>query len=428
MKKYYQKIKTSKVLKNISLLFSGTFISSILGFVNIGLLVKSIGLEFNGIIYLSQSYVDFFNSLLNFQSFDAIVKYLPKYMEPYNKKGKNYIKLGILFDFITAIFSFCAGYVCLKYIGKYFKWNEDIIKYIKIILLIIPFTLNGSLSGILRVYSKFKELTYANIFLAILTTIFYWIGYILKFNLNVYIYFIVVRAILKFCIDLYLTLNTLKTNKMLDMNFLNIKYDKEFIKFCIGSSVSKMLDIPVVQLVPMIISKYLGIVDVAVYKILEKIGGIISVITGIIFQVVGPEISKKIAMNKTKEAVKIVNFLMKSILILGVIASIVIFFTGKYWLNFLIPDYNKYIYEIYLYLIFIIIVNAFVGYYPLFLYSGFVKETIYILIFINSTYLVYLYYLVIGYQLKGVILSRIIQSGLITLSKYIILKKRKILN
>lgn len=421
------KLKDNPLVKNVGFLFSGTVISSVFGFLNMGLLIRSIGLEFNGIIFLSQSYVEFFNSLLNFQSFEAIIKYLPECMERGNERGKNYIKLSLAFDIITAIFSLVTGYLFLNFIGAYLKWDNQLLQCTKIILLTIPVTITGSFNGILRVYSKFKELSYANILITLITTIFYILGLFFKFSFEMYIIFIVVRSILKFLLDGYLVLKVLKENDMLDCDYKNIKYDKEFIKFAFYSSISKILDIPVLQLVPMVIGKYLGVIDVAIYKILEKLGSLVALVTGVIFQVIGPEISKKISLKKIEEAHMIVKLLVKIIFIVGIISIGVVSLTGKYWFDLLIPDYHKYIYEIYLYIIFVIFSNAFLGYHPLFLYVGFVKETTYLMVFVNTFYLVIIYYLIINFGLSGVIISRIIQSISIVSIKYIILRWRRVI-
>ncbi|MGL4904471.1 MAG: lipopolysaccharide biosynthesis protein [Cetobacterium sp.] len=428
MKNWKQKIheiKKNNILKNISVLFSGTLLSTLLGFFNMGLLIRNIGLEFNGIIFLSQSYVDFFNSLLNFQSFESIIKYLPGKMTRGDKIGKNYIKLAFVFDITTALFSMIAAYLFLDIVASYLNWESELKNYIKIIILTIPFTITGSLNGILRVYSKFKELSYANIAITIFTTLVYVSGTSFKFSLNFYIQFVLIRTILKFLIDFYLVIKTLKENEMLDFNLTTIHYDESFIKFSFYSSFSKMLDIPVIQLVPLIISKYVGIVDVAVYKILEKLSSVISLVTNVVFQVIGPEISKQISKGRVDKAKATVHILAKYISIFGFVSLIFVLLTKEYWLHLLIPNHDKYTLEIISYLVFVVFIKATMGYHPLFMYLGYVKETNKILMVVNFVYIFIVYIFTIKFGLVGVIFSRIIQAVAIIFWKILILKRRK---
>ena len=89
----------------------------------------------------------------------------------------------------------------------------------------------------------------------------------------------------------------------------------------------------------------------------------------------------------------------------------------------MVPNYEKYIYSLIIYLIFIIFTNSTSIVHSLFLALGYVKYTIPILIFVNSMYILFLTPIIKLHQLNGVIIALMIQSILVVVFKLIIMKK-----
>lgn len=220
-----------------------------------------------------------------------------------------------------------------------------------------------------------------------------------------------------------MTYITLKQNQMNELNFKHIKLDKEFIKFTISTNLCSTLDLPVTHLIPIIINNYLGLAEISVYKVLEKLGNLVSLAVGIINQVIAPEISKKISMNDISGALKISLLIRKVIFVVGIVVLFIISITHKLWMGLFIINYENYLIAIYLYFIYIIYTGAFSGQHPLFVFSGFVKYNIYILLIINSIYILLLIYMIKYGGLNGLILSRILQATAVFSIKAIILKR-----
>ena len=220
-----------------------------------------------------------------------------------------------------------------------------------------------------------------------------------------------------------MTYKTLKENRMNKLDFKKVKFDREFIKFTISTNMCSTLDLPVTHLVPIIINKYLGLTEISVYKILEKIGNIVSVAVGVVNQVIAPEISKKIAMKDLLGALKIESLLRNIVLFLGVIILGFIGFTHKLWIGMFIKNYDLYMIPVYLYFIYIIYISAFSAQHPVFVFAGYVKYNIYILIIVNLLYIPLLLIMTRNLGLSGLIVSRFIQASSIFIIKGIILSK-----
>lgn len=419
----YKRISNNKIIKNISQLLSSSVCASLLGLINTSILVNSIGLQQNGLLFLAQSYASFFNSLFNFQCFDAIIKFLPGNMGDDNEKGKNYIMLGIILDTFTAIVAFVVAILLVKYVGLYLKWNNDMVYYSFISSFSIIFTVTGAFNGIYRIYNEFKKIGYINIFKAIFTMILYIIGKIYNLKVIYYIYINIFVNMISLLINIYFIYKILEENKMNKLDFKSIKIDREFIKFAISTNLTSTLDLPVFQLVPFIISKYLGFEEISVYKILEKIGGIISGVVSIISQVITPEISIRIANNDTVGAIKLSKKISVLVFFAGGILTLFFSITHNMWLDIFIPNHTIYTQSIYFYIMYVIITSAFIGQHPIFIYSGFIKHNIYILCIVNTFYLIILGYMAKYIGLVGIILSRILQAILIFTIKGFILQK-----
>ena len=418
------KIFKKEIFRSITYIFSGTVIGSMIGAINTILVVQNLGLERNGIIFLGLSYVSFFNALFNFQSYEAIIKYLPGNMEKNNEKGKNYILLGYYFDVITAILAFLVSFFCVKYAGKYLKWSQEIYTSVKISCFTILFTLTGTCIGVLRIFKEFKTIAIINILKNVILFFFYVYGF--YFKKEIY-YYIVVNLIAVILQTSYMYLKTYKIlyKKQLLPTKLKASYDKEFVTFAIFSNFNTVLDLPIFHLTTFIINKYVGVSEIAVYKILENLGSVLKRITGIISQVIMPEISIAIAEKKEKEMYKLVYRSGILFLALGVVSFVFVVFTKQYWLGYFIPNYLEYVKVIYLYLGYVILTTVFIFQHPIFIYSGYVKWNSIILIIANCIYVILVLNLVKSLGIVGIVNSLIIQAIIVFSLKGIILHKFK---
>ena len=427
MKNKFKSFLEKKLVKNIGYVLLGSILGNGLGLINTGISVKALGLEKNGIIFLGLSYIGFFNALFNFQSYEAIIKFLPGNMSIENEKGKNYILLGFYFDVITAVLAFCFAFLLVIPIGKYLRWNQEVVQCMRILSISILFTLTGTCTGVLRIFSKFKEIAYINIIKNLFLFVVFLIGLLLQQDLLFYIICEFFSFILVMLFIFFYVFKTLKENKMYKFK-IKPEFDKKFIEFVVYSNFNTVLDLPIFHLTTFIINRYIGISEIAVYKILEKMGAVLKQVTSIISQVIMPEISKAIAQNKVKE---VYNWAFKMgifSMIIGVLGIIFVMFTKQYWMIYFIPDYYNFTSTIYLYICYVVFTTTFVFQHPIFIYSGHVKKNTIVLIIANIIYLILVIFLTKNIGINGIIIALMIQAGIVFLLKGIILHKYNALN
>lgn len=419
------KSKKDKLIKNLVVLFSGTNLSSFINLVNVTFLVNIIGLKNNGIIFLALSYIAIFNLLFNFQSFTALMRFLPKYERNIDRLSLFF--QGFYFDYISAVVAFFLSYAFIVPIANYLSWDQQVVNAIYILNFSILFTVTGVFDAILRYYSEFKYVVYINLSTAIFNLIALYLGWLFKLDFIYYIYVTLFVSVFKFFIYIYYSFLTLLKNELLvAFKFNELKlFNKGMFKFNIYSNISLIIDLPVGQLTPIIVNQYLGLNDVAVFKILEKIGRIIIQFGNVASQVMAPEISKGLS-NGEYYRVKRLSDKFGFILFIGGMTFLVgLYITKQYWINLIIPDGDTYLLALFLYLFYCIYKVSFFAQYYIFIFSGFEKETIKILLLINTLYMILIFPVISYFSLNGVILLLILQSSLVFLSKNIIMKKNK---
>ena len=409
------------IVKNIILLLKGNILASLIGLFNTMILVNSIGLENNGIIFMAQSYVMLFNTLFNFQSYSAIIMFVPRAIKEGKKKIVVYLKQGFVLDFSTAFLAIIVAIIFLYPTSKFMNWDSKVVYCTYIYISIILFKTTGTMAGILRIYDNFKESVYINIIEVLSKFIFFLIGYFIKEDIYYFIIIEVISSLISMMGYIYFSFKVIKKEKL---NFIGEKwrFDKEFFRFNLYSNLEMAVDLPLVHITPFIINYVLGFSDIAVYKIIEKLGTLISRVTIPITQAIYPNLSIKIAnndINGVKEIHKKIKFM---ILIIGLFMISVCALTMNIWLNYFIPLTVINGFAFLMYLVYIVFTNMYMAVHPIFTFLGYIKKNIVIISISNLIYILLLYLLAINWGILGVIFAKIIQSIIVIICKEMVLK------
>ncbi len=414
-----------KFFKNVMHVFSGTAVSSVLAVLNTAVMVRALGLEEYGILFMAMGYTGFFSALFNFQSFEAVIKFLPYVLDKKDGKAQNYIQLAIIVDVFTAVVAFIVAYSALPFAAKFLEWSPEVLGYIRIFSFSILFNVAGIgvFNGILRVFDKYKIIAGIGVLTACVNLITAVIGLSLKASLSYYVFAAILSVFVTFIAMLYFTIRTLRENNISKINVFRTEFDREFVIFAVQTNLCSTLDLPIKQITPFIINKYMGFSDIAVFKILEKIGQMLSKVIDVIGLVLMPEISKKLSRGERKGAYKMMFKLFYSVWAVGIAGLVFVFLTHSYWLFLLIPDYSQYFDTVILYLVYIIFIQSFSAQNMLFTFGGFLRFSIPILVVVNSLYLIFLVPVVETFLLNGLIGLKLFQAALIFLIKGVIMNR-----
>lgn len=422
MKEKISNIKKNKLIKNMFYILSGDGISALISVFCLSIVINSIGLEGNGKIILAQTYCYLFNDIFNFQAFNAIIKFLPYYIKSNNViKLQENIKFSYILDIVTAIIGFIAGQSALSIISKILNWNGSVVIFARLYLFYILFNVTGTSIGLLRLYNKFKYITYTSVISNVVKLILYIVGLVLSLDT---FYFLVVEFIWEILKNILLniyTIKVLKDNNLKDWNKVKIRNNPEFLKFNFYSNLVSTMDLPIGHITSIIINQFLGVQELSIYKVFEKLGKILTKLCSAAGQALYPEISFRIAEKKYKEVKTLILKVFKVILLAGIIIIIGTLLSGEIWIEMFIPEGDKYIVILALYFMTLTITNAFMGMNHFYTAMGFIKYSLAIIPLVNIIYLMFLPYLLKNYSVLGLIIGFLLQGIMVILSKVIVI-------
>lgn len=423
MKEKLLELYNNRLVKSFTVLFMGDGIAAAISLVNMAILIKALGSEVNGIFLMIQTYCLLFNDIFNFQSFNAIIKYLPYHIKKNEKRNiKSYIKQAFILDFVTAIIAFFIGYIFIDVFAKIMLWNNQIKVAISIYLISVLFNISGTALGILRVYGDYKKIATTNVIINLIKLLFYCIGCNLKVGLMTFIILETFTEVIKNILLISMAFTLLKVEGLNDFYKINLRFDREFFKFNIYSNIVSTLDLPIGHITTFIISKYLGFNEITVFKVYQKIGSLIEKVSTPINQIIFPEMSSLVSQKKYNEAFKLNKKLFYLISGVGSCAITFVALSYKAWIFIFIEDYQGVIFTLILYLIITIFSKATLGIHPLFMSLGYIRYNVPIILICNSIYLIILIYLAKEYGLLGVIIARGLQYISVVTIKYIFMR------
>ena len=422
--KIKNKIMNNNIVKNAFIMFSGQTIASVIGFLNTFLVLKAIGLEGNGIIAIAANYAGMFNGLFNFQSYNAMIKFGADALEKNDMpQFKKYLKQAVLQDVLTAILAFVVGYICIDYVSDFFIFFSQMVSYIKLYLLIIPFNISGSINALIRLYNDFVVGAKIGIQMTLVKTMLLLIGIVAKCNFTYYIILEIIMSIISSSLYIKSAIKYLKLNNCTDFLKVKIGFDKEFTMFNIYNNIVSTLDMPTGQITTLIINKLLGVSEVGVYNVIAKFGTLVTQVTGPLTQSLFPELSKIVAKDDEKGAFIIVKKIFLYTMGGGVSVALFTIISYKLWLGLFIPSTFENGALMSIYVMYITITSAVAGIHLLFVSLNLVRYNVPIVIACNTVYLGLLYILAIKFRLFGIIIALILQAIMVATIKYIIMKR-----
>ncbi len=317
-----------RLLTNAKTLLTGNAISSIFSLISFALCARALGPELFGVFVTIQTYVLIIDRLINFQSWQAIIKYGTDDIQ-HNRiaQFKKLIRYGFSLDITTAILGTIIAYLGVSLLSQRYVWSPDLVHYAHIYCFLILFNISGTPIGILRLFNRFKTYTYPQIISQGLKLIFILIAYSIKAPFQYYI-------IIWFIFDIlnYLLLVTFSLLELKNQNLLNF-FKKEDTKqentrkgiwsFVISTNLISSIRLATRELDLLIIGGILGLKAVGMFKIAKLFASIIIKIFDPIYETIYPELTKLVSEKKFK---KFSSLILKTSLMSG--AGVLIYLLG----------------------------------------------------------------------------------------------------
>lgn len=151
---------SKRVLKNFGVVLRGRGIAGILNLAALALMAHALHATQFGLVILLHTYVLTVRGILNFRTFEAIVKFGVPLHEADDRDGlKTLFRKTTFIDISSAIVATLVGVFAASVAGKFLHWDAQMVEWAGLYSLIMLTTVSNTPNGILRLYDRFDALS-----------------------------------------------------------------------------------------------------------------------------------------------------------------------------------------------------------------------------------------------------------------------------
>lgn len=331
IKKKLQNDLMGKLLKNAGALLSGSIISSVLGLITLAITARALGPEAFGILVLIQTYILAVDGIMNFQSWQAVVKFGTDLHESsQSEKFKAMIKYILIIDIFTAVLAMITASILIVFLGPFINIAESSYQYVTIYSLSILFHISGVPIAVLRIFNKFKLFAFQSILTSVIKLISVAILYITEVELIGFILVWTLTDIIGHITLQYFGVRELKNQKYRGVSKVNIRVLKGHLKdvwtFVITTNLNSSIRMTTRQLDILIVGGMLGSNAVGLYKIAKQFSAILSKVSDPLYQAIYPQLT---ILNNQKRLFEFKKLMVHSSILVAVPVILI-------WIVFLI--------------------------------------------------------------------------------------------
>jgi len=420
--------------KAFLVLLGGTLTASILGFISIGLVARGLGLENFGVFAIITSYLLIIDKLVNFQSWQALIKFGSIAQEFSLDEPEKKIEIQKVsafcfsIDIFTALIGFLLAILLADLLCSYFEWDSDIYFTLLIYSCSMLFKFSSFGLGLFRLFNRHSLQAKIIVISAIVKFILTFIAFVLEQGLFTYlIIWGVTDILLNLLITLYafLLLNSVTDSK--NPFSAGFGFNKKLVHFVLWTNVSGLIDLPAKELDVMFVGILTSEKEAGLYKLAKQVMAMVGRLASPIYQSIYPIQVSNISKGTIQAAITLTN----NVSIKLFSASAVVILLGYFALGDIVililgESYRALIPIALLALIVKSLDTIFTSYHSLFIAFGYVKQNVLILLFAN-TLLVIGFYITVPYWGVDAALYCIAFQAFITLIlKLIYIKKRNL--
>lgn len=395
---------------NAGWLVSGNFLAALIGLVNMALTARVLGVGVFGIFVLITSYVAIVNRLLNFQTWQALIKYgAHAIAENKTSRFKQLIKFCTMLDLGSALGGAALGVMAAPFIAGLLHFSPDQKSLLVLYPLVIVSALTGVPTGVLRLFNRYHTLAFQGTFSACLALFGLLAVWFFKGGLEAVL---LTYAAAQISGNMFLLINgwralgregfhhipacPLKDLRLHNSGIL------EFIFFTnIESSVKILRDLDV-----FIIKFMLSTEAVGIYRVARRLGDTMAIAIDPFFQAIYPELARFVA-EKNMEGFK--TLMLRSSALVGGFSFVVFLgflVMGQWFINIVFGPAFSQAYPVAAICILAMVIWALAQPLSPALYTlGHLRHVYYVHLVTAISYLVLLYTMIVQWDILGAALA-----------------------
>lgn len=414
------------LFRNVGVLLGGDAVARLLLFVATVLTARALGAEQFGTLVLVQTYAKILGTVVNFQSWQAIIKFGTEALVHHRQEDlKGIIRLGCLLDIISALLGTASALCLVHWVGRWVGWNEEVTRMAGFYSLIILLNGTGTPVGIIRLFDQFRLFAVQRFLTGSLKLTGVALAYYYGAGLWDYIVIWMVADALAYALLLVFGYYLLHQKGIRTWWRQPAREWRPFFAFACWTNLASTVDIPVQMLDVFIVSSLASLEAVGVYKIFKQVSDVLTKPVDPVYQVIYPQFAAMIAAAQEIRAVKMALKVGILILLFAIPTVAIISVSSPWWLGFVFgPSFASEWLVFDVFLCFQGLSVVFTSIHPLFLAMGYVKKDFGIAIISNVAFLFLAWYLGGRLGLMGIVIALGIQSITVVILKlYFVYKK-----
>lgn len=285
-----------KMFKNTGLLLSGDTVSAVLGVLTFAITARALGTEKLGMLILIDAYVRIVDKLVNFQSWQFMIKYGAEALREKNPAGfKALVKFGTLVDSATALVGCLVSIALAGVVARWQHWSPEMVRLALIYSAIVAFDVAGVPTGILRLFDKFKLFSMQKCVTSGIKFAGVVVAWALHCDLSGFLWVWMLTEIVD-----YVSLTAMAWIELHRRGYRNIwaeplkgitKRYSGLWNFLISTNLTGSVKMGFREFDILIVGKLLGLTDVSLYKLAKKLCSALDRATNALFQALYPELT-----------------------------------------------------------------------------------------------------------------------------------------
>ncbi len=284
----------NKVFKNAFILLSGDVVAALLGLISFGILGRTLGVSSLGLFSVIITYVTLVDKFVNFQSWQALIKYCDRIKSNKSSFDK-LMSFGLFIDIFSAVLAFSISIILCNFIADFFNWTQSDLYLIKVYSFVILFNIEGTPTAIFRIGNKFMYFSKKSVIIASIKLLLFAFGWYYSYQLDYFIYSILIAQIIGY---IYFILNSLRYSDLNPLIYFNksnvlkiLRKNENFLSFLFISNIQSTLKLTTTLVDTLIVSKFIGNSEAGILQVAKQFAKIFTQISSPLYKSIYPELT-----------------------------------------------------------------------------------------------------------------------------------------
>ena len=313
----------NRMFKNAGYLLGGDLLASAMRMITIALTARALGVENFGILVLLQTYVAVIDRVVNFQSWQALIKYGAEHRSRGQHEHLDDIfKLGFLIDLSTALIGAIVAASLARWAGSWLQWNEIIVEYAVFYSAVIAFNIEGTCIAVLRLHDRFGLLGGQKVVAASVKLFATVIAFATTDSLVVFVGLAAICQVIGYLVLIGLSfwqLHKLKLKPIRKGSAARaMRENHGFMSYIVTTNLHATFRMIPDQLDFLIVSVVLGNAATGIYKVAKETARILTRLVQPLYQSIYPELTR---LSAARQYARLFQVVKRSSVMAGMVSS-----------------------------------------------------------------------------------------------------------